>query len=153
MTTPPRGGKGARHNLAYWRQEPWLAAGPSGSAHVGGHRWKNTPRLDDYLEHEDGGFAPIVDHEPPDARRAIAERMMTGLRLAEGLPIPELEAAIAGLATPGPSLARLASVRKVADLHQSAGHLARRGDRWMLTDSGFLLADGIAADFMSALDD
>ena len=78
---------------------------------------------------------------------------MTGLRLAEGLPIPELEAAIAGLATPGPSLARLASVRKVADLHQSAGHLARRGDRWMLTDSGFLLADGIAADFMSALDD
>jgi coproporphyrinogen III oxidase-like Fe-S oxidoreductase len=80
-----RPGDEARHNLAYWHQEQWLAAGPSASAHVAGHRWKNLPRLDDYLSFSDEGFAAITDHEPPDAQRALAERIMTGLRLARGL--------------------------------------------------------------------
>lgn len=87
-----RSGAECRHNLAYWRQEQWQPVGPSASAHVGGHRWKNIPRLDDYLEFNDRGFSAMIDHEPPDAKRALAERIMTGLRLREGLD----EAAVGG---------------------------------------------------------
>src|SRR5262249_54522169 len=83
-------GRESRHNLAYRRQEQWLAAGPSASGHVyagkdpgaGGYRWKNVPRLGDYLESE--GFSPIVELETPDAARALRERIMMGLRIAEG---------------------------------------------------------------------
>ncbi|HRJ50130.1 MAG TPA: radical SAM family heme chaperone HemW, partial [Phycisphaerales bacterium] len=58
------------HNLAYWRQESWLAAGPSASGHLrtadgtAGHRWKNIPRLDDYLRPADGvGTSPLAEYE------------------------------------------------------------------------------------------
>ncbi len=146
-----RPGEEARHNLAYWRQEPWLAAGPSASAHIGGHRWKNTPRLDDYLEQDDDGFAPIVDHEPPDAVRAIGERIMTGLRLAEGVPIQEIRDAVESL--PDRRAERAGRLERVATRHAMAGALTISDGRWTLTDSGFLIADGIAADFLGALDD
>src|SRR5690606_10555829 len=80
-----RPGQESLHNLAYWRAEPWLAAGPSPSAHVGGWRWKSVPRLDDYLNRGEGGLPPAIDIEPPDGARALVERIMMGIRLREGL--------------------------------------------------------------------
>jgi oxygen-independent coproporphyrinogen III oxidase len=135
-----RPGDEARHNLAYWRHESWLAAGPSASAHIGGHRWKNAPRLDDYLSTDEGGFAPITGLEPPDPRRAAREKIMTGLRIAEGLPA----AAVLPLADQDRLGKRLQNWR-------DAGHLIESGGFWRLTDSGFLIADSIAADLMGAI--
>jgi oxygen-independent coproporphyrinogen-3 oxidase len=165
-----RPGQEARHNLAYWRQEQWLAAGPAASAHVGGHRWKNVPRLDDYLSFDDEGFAPMMDHEAPDARRALAERIMTGLRLAEGLDSAEVMSRAAGL---GATARGVRAAQRCGDTthrgaddgeqwhpdrllsrvrrHIDGGHMIDSAGRWRLTDAGFLLADGIAADLMAAL--
>jgi oxygen-independent coproporphyrinogen-3 oxidase len=142
-----RPGEEARHNLAYWRQEAWLAAGPSASGHLGGHRWKNSARLDDYLTCDDEGFAPIADHEGPDPVRALSERIMTGLRLAEGLDCRLVLAATEAL--PGGS--RAAGVRVAAERFVRSGHLTDAGDRWILTDSGFLIADAVAGELMAAL--
>lgn len=142
-----RPGAECRHNLAYWRQEQWLAAGPSASAHVGGHRWKNIPRLDDYLSMDDQGLAPITDHEPPDPRRALRERIMTGLRLAEGLrtdAVLERAARVSGPAAPD-------RLNLLARKHASRGHLDNSAGLWRLTDAGFLFADDIAGDFMAAV--
>ena len=84
-----RPGSESRHNLAYWRQESWLATGPSACGHVrcadprnGGVRWKNVPRLTDWMEGvtRSGGYAPAVDVEAPDPARARRERIMMGLR-------------------------------------------------------------------------
>ena len=144
----PAGGP-CEHNLAYWRQQQWLAAGPSASAHIAGHRWKNLPRLDDYLEGDRSGFAPAADHEPPDPRRALSERLMTGLRLAEGLNTAAILAAAAAIDPEAP--ARLAAV---VARHESLGRLDLSlggGGVWRLTDAGILFADGIAADLMHAL--
>jgi len=153
-------GAECRHNLAYWRQEQWLAVGPSASAHVGGHRWKNIPRLDDYLEFNDRGFSAMIDHEPPDAKRALAERIMTALRLREGLDEARLISDAAGI-NPRAALA----LQRARDQAQRDGHLlvtnvsnevaddeARPSTRWSLTDAGFMLADGVAADLMACLD-
>ncbi|MCC6659965.1 MAG: radical SAM family heme chaperone HemW [Phycisphaerales bacterium] len=143
-----RPGDECRHNLAYWRQEQWLAAGPSASGHLAGHRWKNTPRLDDYLSIDDGGFAPIADHEPPEPVRAIRERIMTGLRLTEGL---DARATLASVrAECGHT--RAAALASRAEWHRASGHLIEDAGRWVLTESGFLLADGIASDLMGAVD-
>jgi oxygen-independent coproporphyrinogen-3 oxidase len=142
-----RPGDECRHNLAYWRQEEWLAAGPSASGHLAGYRWKNTPRLDDYLSLDEGGFAPIADREPPDAARALRERIMTGLRLAEGLDSPRL--LTDARAACGERSA--SALRSSARAHELKGDLSTASGRWRLTDSGFLLADGIAGDLMSIL--
>jgi oxygen-independent coproporphyrinogen-3 oxidase len=142
-------GHECRHNLAYWRGEDWIPVGPSASGHIAGHRWKNAPRLGTYLASP--GCVPAVDHERPDARRALAERAMTGLRLAEGL---DAEAYLAGCRAlePGlPSRVR-AWVRSQRTIGRLLPNSARRPERWVLSDAGMLAADGIAAQLMSIVD-
>ncbi|MEO0511867.1 MAG: radical SAM family heme chaperone HemW [Planctomycetota bacterium] len=136
-----------RHNLAYWRQEPWLAAGPSASGHFAGVRWKNVPRLGDYLDFDDEGFAPVTDVEIPDPRRALSERLMTGLRLREGLATPEILRAAATI-EPGLDDALLAW----ANAASTQGSLNIREGRWTLSDAGLLIADRVCADAMLTVD-
>ncbi len=154
-----RPGAECRHNLAYWRQDPWLAVGPSAAAHLGGHRWKNTARLDDYLSIDEDGFAPIAEHEPPDARRALRERVMTGLRLVEGLDADET---LAAADTLGPAVAAVVPrdphavplpqrLRALVERQERAGLLTTASGRWRLTDPGFLLADRVAAEFLRTI--
>lgn len=131
------------HNLAYWRQEEWIAAGPSASAHIGGHRYKNVPRLESYLTGDDEGFAPIVDHEPPDPVRLVQEKLMTGLRLREGLDVDSLLESL--------SPVNASRARHAAGEFENLGQLERSEGRWKLTPSGVLLADGIAGSLMSVI--
>ena len=84
-----RAGRECRHNLVYWRNEPWWAIGPSASGFVAGHRFKVVPRLGDWLargvEAGGDGSQPVVDVEPPDEKRHTSEALMLGLRLMEGI--------------------------------------------------------------------
>lgn len=138
-----RPGSECRHNLAYWMQEEWIAAGPSASAHIGGHRYKNVPRLESYLTGDDEGFAPIVDHEPPDPVRLVQEKLMTGLRLGVGLDVESLLAEL--------SVASANRVREAGAEFENLGQLERTEGCWKLTPSGVLLADGIAGSLMSVI--
>ena len=137
-----------RHNLAYWRQSDWLAAGPSASAHVHGHRYKVVPRLGDYLKPFDSPAdqvgPPIVDHEPPDARRLLAERLMTAVRLREGFD----RSVMLGDADAIGAADRLSQAIK---LELELGVLEAIGDRVVPSESGWLVADGIASRLMAAI--
>jgi len=146
---PDASGGPARHNLAYWRGGSWLAAGPSASGHVrteqGGWRWKNAPRLTDWQRGvEATGFSPVDDLEPPDPARALAETIMLGLRLSEGLDATALDAEAARLGA-GEAFA------EAEERERRAGRLARRGGRLELTESGWLHADAVAAELMASL--
>lgn len=143
-----RPGAEARHNLAYWRQEQWLAAGPSASGHVADWRWKNVARLDDYLNAPSpDGLAPATDVEAPDEARLLKETFWTGLRLAEGVAHePLLDRA--ERTHPG-ARQRLLRLR---DHLESEGKMIAEPSRWRLTDAGMLQADAIAVDVMSAMD-
>ena len=141
-----RPGQECRHNLAYWRQAQWLAAGPSASAHVRGHRWKNIARLDDYLS-SGTGFSPIVDHEPPDALRSLTECIMTGLRLREGV---EIAGAVQGALPTGRTV--LDRLGRLQDRLVAAGLMNANPDRWSLTDAGMLVADAVIVDVLLAID-
>jgi oxygen-independent coproporphyrinogen-3 oxidase len=141
-----RKGAECRHNMAYWRHNQWLAAGPSASAHVAGARWKNVPRLTEWMDGvvASGGLPPVVDLEEPDARRALAERIMLGLRISEGL---DSAAVLAGAARLGVD----ERLRRVVKKYEEGGALSAAGGRWVLTDEGFLIADSIAAEMMAAV--
>jgi len=134
-----RPGDECRHNLVYWRQGDWLAAGPSASGHVAGWRWKNVARLDDWIGFDDGGFAPVMDVEEVEPRRNLRERIMTGLRIVEGV---EVERAVLDAGARGGEL------RRVAGLNVERGLMVERGGRWALTDRGFMVGDAVAAEMM-----
>lgn len=142
-----RPGRESAHNLAYWRQADWLAAGPSASGHLAGRRWKNAPRLDDYLRIDDRGFAPIVEHEPPEPRRNLGEAIMTGLRLAEGLDADACRARAREIdAETETRLIEAASAQVRDEL------MTDRDGRWTLTDRGVELTNRVVRALMDAVD-
>lgn len=151
-----RSGCESQHNLAYWRQEQWLAAGPSASGHLslagptgepGAWRWKNVPRLDDYLKESPTGLPGAVDVEGPDATRALVEKIMTGVRLAEGLDAAQTIAATERL-RPGSG----AELRAAANRSIRAGELREVGARWSLTDAGWLVTNTVVLGLVEVVD-
>ena len=86
-----RPGHESRHNLAYWRRDPYEAIGPGAHAFDGGltRRW-NAARLEGYLaalRPADGSAArlPPGGSERLDPATARAEAVILRLRLAEGV--------------------------------------------------------------------
>ncbi len=90
-----RPGHESRHNLAYWRGLPYEALGPGSHAYDGARRRWNAARLDAYLtalSPGDGSPArlPPGGGEELDEATWRAERLILGLRLAEGIVAPVL---------------------------------------------------------------
>lgn len=153
-----RPGMQSRHNLAYWLQEPWLTAGPSSSGHLwagddwqhGSHRFKHAGNMSQYLRlHDDQTpfFAPLSDYESPDPVRLLRERLMTGLRLTQGLHKPSII----------DHLLRVAP-QSLAALEQTLEHNIADGlmqmtsdDRITLAPRGWLVADHLARTMMKAV--
>ena len=77
-----RPGHRCRHNLLYWTNEDWWPFGPSASGHAAGWRWKNAPRLGDYMDGRP--FPPVTDVERLDADGRIGEELMLGRRPSSG---------------------------------------------------------------------
>jgi oxygen-independent coproporphyrinogen III oxidase len=75
----------SRHNLVYWRTQPWLGLGAGAYSWLEGQRWSNVPHPADYIKAGQTGEWPALDVEviPPELERA--EALMMGLRLAEGV--------------------------------------------------------------------
>jgi putative oxygen-independent coproporphyrinogen III oxidase len=98
-----RPGHRSRHNLAYWRRQPYEAIGPGAHAFDGVTRRWNVARLDTYLETlrpTDGrapGFPP-GGSDRVDGPAAAFEMAMLALRTADGAAAASLDpAAWAGI--------------------------------------------------------
>ena len=74
-----------RHNLVYWRNEPWLGLGAGAHSWLGGERWANVRSPQDYIAAVERGDSPVAEREPIPVRLEMGETMMLGLRLAEGV--------------------------------------------------------------------
>ena len=80
-----RPGHESRHNLAYWQRVPYEAVGPGAHAFDGSIRRWNNGAFDPWLEALREGRLPPGGSEVVDARGAVAERLILGLRLDEGV--------------------------------------------------------------------
>jgi oxygen-independent coproporphyrinogen-3 oxidase len=76
-----------RHNLTYWRNEPYLGVGAGAHSWASGRRWSNVVRPAEYVAALLNGHSPVASTEEIDARLEMGETMMMGLRLLdEGVP-------------------------------------------------------------------
>ena len=95
-------GRLSRHNLTYWRNEPYLGVGPGAHSYLGDCRFSAIRPPREYIRrmreepegadsasvHEAIRGVPVVDEiERIDKPLEMAETMMMGLRLDEGISV------------------------------------------------------------------
>ncbi len=123
-----RPGCESRHNLKYWRLEPYLGFGLDAHSFDGGQRWANTDSLEAYITQP-------LDHTDRTATDPSEEHFFVGLRLAEGI-------------TPAPSEWKRFSQPIARWLE--AGMLEKDGPQLRLTPAAVLLSNEIFQDFLHA---
>jgi len=136
-----RPGEECRHNLTYWRQEPYLGFGVSAASYRDGLRWTATGSMQRYLRTaaRPGGPERAAEERLPP-RAAAGEAVMLGLRTAEGADFAAIRRShgVDPAAEWADALAQFA-----AD-----GLLVREGARARLTRRGLLLANAVCAAFL-----
>jgi len=78
-----------RHNLAYWRNLPYVGLGPSAAGYVHGWRYKFAPDLRTYVDGYRGCRGPEAFAERLGPVRRAMESAMLALRTADGIPASE----------------------------------------------------------------
>jgi oxygen-independent coproporphyrinogen-3 oxidase len=130
-----------RHNMVYWRREPYLGFGAGAHSFDGARRWWNVRTVPRYISRVGDGLAPRAGGERIGRRLAMAETMMLGLRLLEeGVP----EAGFRARFGVGLDDAFGAEIGRLVDL----GSLERLPDRIRLAPSAWLIANRVFAEFM-----
>ncbi|MBI2688060.1 MAG: radical SAM family heme chaperone HemW [Acidobacteria bacterium] len=123
-----RPGCESRHNLKYWRLEPYLGFGADAHSFAGGERWQNVETAAEYVQ-ADFGKASLTKSNPDE------ERFFVGLRLSEGVVLLDED-----WERHGPAIERF-----VAE-----GLLERDASRLRLTARGILLSNEIFQEFLAA---
>ena len=126
-----------RHNMLYWRDGNWWGAGPGAHSHLDGTRFYNVKHPARYAATISGGELPIKDSEGLTAEDRHTEKIMLGLRLAEGIDANLLGEDELGKAR------RQAEAGMVEFVSVDGGQLIQ------LTNRGRLLADAIIVDILS----
>lgn len=148
----------SRHNLVYWRNEPYLGVGPGAHSRLSDYRFWTVLGPREYaarsMEWSDSfaqgwtmlgegnlGQARTVDGwEHIDADTACSETMFLGLRLLDGLDVAQASEAV------GQDLA----VRYAAEIEEllELGLLLREGDTIRLDPSAYLIANQVFTRFL-----
>jgi oxygen-independent coproporphyrinogen-3 oxidase len=140
-----RAGHESRHNLKYWRRDPYVGFGLDAHSMLategGAVRFSNTSDLDVYSA--DGAAAlpiyskavPVPEVENVTAAEAFEESLFLGLRLNVGVNLGGLRERF------GEAMvnASMAAIREVVE----AGLLESSGDRVALTDRGRMVSNEV----------
>ncbi|MDR3565213.1 MAG: radical SAM family heme chaperone HemW [Negativicutes bacterium] len=87
-----KAGAECRHNLKYWRYQPYLGLGAAAHSFLGGERRANIADAADYIAQLDHDCQAVECRETPDPDVAIAEYAFLALRTAEGLQYKDFTA-------------------------------------------------------------
>jgi oxygen-independent coproporphyrinogen-3 oxidase len=133
-----RPGFRSRHNQIYWHAEEYLACGPGACGFVGDVRYGNVKPVARWAGLVADDVLPLDTHERLTPRQQLAERLILGLRTADGAAA----VALAERTAHDPSLARR------LDAWREAGLLEVRADRVCLTEAGFLMSDALFVELL-----
>jgi oxygen-independent coproporphyrinogen-3 oxidase len=129
-----RPGHRSRHNQIYWHAEEYLGLGPGGCGYLGDVRYANVKPVERYVAMAAGGLSPVGTHERLTPRQRLAERLILGLRLCEGVPVEWMNERLA---------VERGRLPAVLEGWRERGLLVERDGRFRLTEAGFLLSDSL----------
>jgi oxygen-independent coproporphyrinogen III oxidase len=84
-------GYASRHNLKYWRREPYLGFGAGAHSFSGTERWANAHDAAAYVGAITAGRLPAEQVEKLTAESALEEELFLGLRQMEGIDVGRIE--------------------------------------------------------------
>ncbi len=135
-----RPGYACRHNLGYWTGKEYLGLGLGASSLLGDSRYQNTRDFRLYLEKSADTAAIRRETETLELRDRLAEYMILGLRLTQGVSPEDFQRNF-GLDLNQVYGSVLAKYRKM-------GLLEEREGRIRLTRRGISLSNTVMADFL-----
>jgi oxygen-independent coproporphyrinogen-3 oxidase len=134
-----RPGFRSRHNLLYWHRRDYVGLGPGAHGALGAVRYANGRAHTRYRAALAASRWAIDWWERLDPRQVAGERIVLGLRLAEGIPRAWIEAHLGD--EPG-------RVERVLGRFRAAGLIAEAAGRVRLTSRGVLLSDSVFAELV-----
>ncbi len=133
-------GHQSRHNLKYWRREPYLGFGLDAHSMLGrgtaAVRFANADRLNAYLAGSDGEITDV------DEDAGFEEALFLGLRMNAGLDRGALAREFGSR--------RVRAVSGIIDQLVLAGLLHRIDEQVLMTDSGRLVSNEVFAELLNA---
>lgn len=133
-----RPGHRSRHNQIYWNAAEYLAAGPGACGFVGDIRYGNARPVPRYCAALEAATLPLETFERLNPRQRLGERLILGLRTADGVPATWLQERAMG---DRPLQHRLAAWGE-------SGLLRHQDERVVLTEAGFLLSDALFVELL-----
>jgi len=133
-----RPGFRSRHNQIYWHAAEYLAAGPGACGFVGRVRYSNVKATPRYCQVLADGALPVAAAEELSPRQRLAERLLLGLRTADGVPRTWLETRLDGDR----------GLRQRIEAWRAKALLVDVADRVRLTEAGFLLSDALFVELL-----
>ncbi len=121
-----RPGFESRHNLKYWRCEPYLGFGSDAHSFDGFTRWQNAETAAEYVERHTGGLPAAVERSSAQS----GEQFFLGLRLKEGVE------------------ADWSAFAPAVEQFVEDGLLERSGNWLRLTPRGIMLSNEVFAEFI-----
>jgi oxygen-independent coproporphyrinogen-3 oxidase len=117
-----RPGFASKHNLKYWKREPYLGFGSDAHSFDGAERWQNPESAAEYVASPRASVRTVAD--------PLSEKYFLGLRLREGVEADSFD--------------------DVIERFVGEGLLERAGNRVRLTSRGVMLSNEVFAEFMGA---
>jgi len=84
-------GRESKHNLKYWRREPYLGFGAGAHSFSGTERWANAHDPSAYASAVETGRLPVEQLEAVTEKMALEEELLLGLRQLEGIDVGRIE--------------------------------------------------------------
>ncbi len=81
----------SRHNLKYWRREPYLGFGAGAHSFSGAERWANAHDAATYVNAIQSGCLPVERQERLTVESALEEELFLGLRQLDGIDVARIE--------------------------------------------------------------
>jgi oxygen-independent coproporphyrinogen-3 oxidase len=129
----------SRHNLKYWRLEPYLGFGASAHSDFGNLRYANTSDIHAYIKGIAEGETVITENERMEPHDRAREYIMLGLRTAHGVNEEEyVKRFHSSFDRPLTLLSKW----------EPYGLTASENGRWRLTPKGFLVSNRLILELL-----
>ncbi len=136
-----RPGAESRHNLTYWRYGDYAGVGPGAHGRRGGLATMRHKKPENWMAAVTRNGHGLQLEDPLTPHERAVEALVMGLRIAEGVDLPRIDALAGGAAPIEPrALARL----------REQGLVVHEGDRLRVTDAGMPVLEAILRELVIA---